>query len=639
MARSLSDAHTLLDVPQDPLDALHILVSRWQLPEPDAQTARTLIEKARVQQYNTASTVRSTSPLSFSYLNRASPPFDVSFPLSYRSSYDPVYQATRHVTPVHTPIAALPDDILLHIFEYVAGERSSEPSKRLSWLVITFICRYWRHIATASASLWNYIPVRSSDILLTFVKRTKDLPLDLVFEGGTSKAAMLAAARRISIYTLGPRIRSLEFLDRSTNWLEFARCLPTHMPRLEVLQLDGVEHRTEHPAHTPVGHILGDDAPALHTLFVTGCSFLPELYPKCARVTNLRLARNANSLTPDAILDILSSFPNLQTFHFEMPAQSEDAVPFVAHKHAQVHLPALKALTIVHVPSATVHILAHLAIPERAAVSLAFPTAEGTLLADHADIFAHIHEISKFTHLTIVVQEKVGKVCMHAGFSHADRRFCLQYRRDYNFSQHFHHLAHIMPSLTSLTVDLDAQRQCRSIISSISETNWRRFLVGLPCVSELRVSSNYSFSHRALFRVLREAVVSADGEPAPVLPALRTLQLADLVLSEDRCDCGCMEDGAFPGTYGACARVSVHEFYTHKDAWDYDYEHIDNAALWIEGLRRCLQGRWTPDVPPLRVRLTAGSFKKWRSSSCHHAEIAKAVTGLVDRLEFAPPGN
>ena len=120
---------------------------------------------------------------------------------------------------------------------------------------------------------------------------------------------------------------------------------------------------------------------------------------------------------------------------------------------------------------------------------------------------------------------------------------------------------------------------------------------------------------------------------------MRTLQLADLVLSADRCDCGCMEDGVRSGTYGPCTRVHVGEFFAAKDKWDHDYEHIDSAALWTESLRRCLQGRAALGAPPLHIRLTAESFKKWRSSSCHHPEIANAVGGLVERLEFTPPSN
>lgn len=640
LARSRLNEHTLLDIPSNPLDALGALVTQWQLPDPDTQTARTLIEQARFQQILSTKPF-SVSPPAFSILASATPPLDVAFPLSYRTSLDTNYHATRSFARNNTPIASLPDDVLLQIFEYVAGERSAEPEKRLSWLVVTFVCRFWRHLALASASLWNYIPVRTADIVLTFAKRSRDLPLDLVFEGSSNKTTMLTAARRISVYSLGGRIRSLRFLDKSVHWMEFAQCLPTYLPRLEVLQLDGTEHWTDSATHTPVGHLLGEDAPALRTLSVTGCSFLPDFYPKCSRVTDLRLARNANFLGPDAILEILGSFPHLQTFYFEMQSVNEEMGQLVTSEHAAVDLPELRSLTIVHVPLVAAHILAHLNIPSHASISLAFPTVDGSLVSEYqTTIFSHIHSLSKFTDMSIVVHEKAAKVSVHAGFGVGDRRFCLQYRRDYNFSQHFEGLARIMPSVTTLSVDLDAGRQSRSIISSISQSSWRRFLTQLPCVTELRVSSNHSFSHRALFRVLRDAPVETDDSmPQNCLPALRTLQFGDLVLNEDKCDCGCMEDGCLPGAYGECSMVHPLAFYASRDVWEHDYEYIDSAALWIEGLRRSLEGRKEHGAPPLRIRLTAGSFRKWRSSSCHHPEISRAIAGLVEILEYAPPGN
>ncbi|KAF7795592.1 hypothetical protein EIP86_006755 [Pleurotus ostreatoroseus] len=554
---------------------------------------------------------------------------------------------------------------MLHIFEYVRPAAHHDcdcdhgaPSTSLDWLVLTFVCRYWRHLALAHAPLWTSVPVRTPDLLFAFAQRARDQPLELVFEAASAIASkgrqdymnigggvggglmgrvqldMAATVRRMGAWPeLGSNIRSLVFLDpsASAHWLKIAQCLPRELPQLEVLRVEGADSGTG----SVIEHILGEGTPTLRVLSVTGCSVSPHFCSKCPNLHELRLVRNANldSLGPDEILGMLQALPRLGTFYLEArvpspqshghPAallqnQNQAQIPqqhqiqgaagaggdlALGHRAqrdledaATVRLPELRALTLVHAPRTTAHVLARLALPPAASVSLAFPASDGSVLAAHrADVFARVPALARCTHASVGVH--ASKVSVRAGFgprpageaecgarteavTRADTGFQVQYRRDYDFSQHFAGIPALLPSLTSLSLAVDTGRHGHSIMTSISESGWRRLLGGLSHLTTLAVGSNVSFSHRALFRVLRsgeEHVADGKREWRWHLPKLRTLHFVDLVLREDLCFCGCMEANGEPGE--GCSRVQPTAFYARRDKWEYDDEYIDSAAM------------------------------------------------------------
>lgn len=72
----------------------------------------------------------------------------------------------------------LPEELLLHIFAYVASSTSYHPT----WTFVTHVCRDWRYIALNCPSLWSHIVPYSQSYASTCLERAGSLPLRLQWD-------------------------------------------------------------------------------------------------------------------------------------------------------------------------------------------------------------------------------------------------------------------------------------------------------------------------------------------------------------------------------------------------------------------------------------------------------------------------
>ncbi|KZT10191.1 uncharacterized protein LAESUDRAFT_645599 [Laetiporus sulphureus 93-53] len=94
---------------------------------------------------------------------------------------------------VFTPIALVPDDILLDIFHVVVASMW-EDHKVTPWssldksapTLLSQVCRYWRHLILTAPRLWGYLILgtqSSSSALMTYLCRSRDAPIYVSFAG------------------------------------------------------------------------------------------------------------------------------------------------------------------------------------------------------------------------------------------------------------------------------------------------------------------------------------------------------------------------------------------------------------------------------------------------------------------------
>ncbi|PSS32016.1 hypothetical protein PHLCEN_2v2258 [Hermanssonia centrifuga] len=268
---------------------------------------------------------------------------------------------------------------------------------------------------------------------------------------------------------------------------------------------------------------------------------------------------------------------------------------------------------------------------------------------------------SRHTHVRLAVVSRRTKpstrvFTLHAGLNHHETkiRFQITYSNSSPSHSHEQPLSFIetiplaMRSITTLILDAAEPSPTSTAATTTTTPNaidrdyvgerWCEVLHALANLAELQIT-HHVLPYGALFQ--RLGGKAPDDGRRIWLSSLRTLHFKDLVLRGERCACGCTDAEGKRGAYGTCNAVDVKQFYarhSEPDWADFDSsEYADNAALWIEGLRRGLERRNANAAPPLSLRFSASSPREWRRSCCHHADIARVIRPLVDTLEFLAP--
>ncbi|KAJ3530753.1 hypothetical protein NM688_g7664 [Phlebia brevispora] len=173
---------------------------------------------------------------------------------------------------------------------------------------------------------------------------------------------------------------------------------------------------------------------------------------------------------------------------------------------------------------------------------------------------------------------------------------------------------------------------------------WEAIFSNLRNLQELELPPNNRFLHRSFLRILQCDEPPEDSTRQwHFLPSLRRLRFMDLVLREDLCTLRGSSAEAGSGHWGPSKIPDVREVYeespegcTDDRACYFDDAHTENARLWIEGLRRCLEGRAKARLQKLTVEIAASTSRKWeRSSSCH--ELIRQSVGHLAEVVFLSP--
>lgn len=265
------------------------------------------------------------------------------------------------------PISCLPPELLACIFSWV-----TMPYRLENLLLITSICRHWRHVALADPTLWSVLEFNELDMALDFLERSRGSKLE------TSLVCGLAAENGLSIpfilkllFSSMQRTKALkiscsqQIVEQHTQLFRSFRA-----PHLHQLHFHGEEGTVRIPHdlfnfyHPNLLHVslwsasIPWDSPLLHSLH------------------SLDLSRISETAQPSLseLLFILSACPRLERLSLNK-AGPRFTLGEMEADLPNVKLPYLSSIYIAHSSigmhrSAARILLSHLALPDNVSIEL-----------------------------------------------------------------------------------------------------------------------------------------------------------------------------------------------------------------------------------------------------------------------------
>ncbi|OCH89389.1 hypothetical protein OBBRIDRAFT_794342 [Obba rivulosa] len=277
--------------------------------------------------------------------------------------------------------AHLSNELLIKIFAEVRDDENSYPLKR--WIIVTHVCRHWRNTALASPILWSSARVSGhlpGDVpfVRLCLQRAQNTPVDVLIE--VKGTAAVISGIMVLVREHAGHIRRLKLQVEPVTEQLFQ--LDFSLPALEALELyatrdEGdirvypMQHFTPTPSHFPCLRQL-----ALENVYVPW-EWDPSILTP---LTSLQLLNYwygpGDGPSKSQLLGMLSTLSNLKTLTLVDSGwllEGEDDVLVVPSQPSPIiHLPALRHLTLSHLPVYVMALITHLAAPLQTTVHLTF---------------------------------------------------------------------------------------------------------------------------------------------------------------------------------------------------------------------------------------------------------------------------
>ncbi|KAH9971613.1 hypothetical protein BGW80DRAFT_446408 [Lactifluus volemus] len=233
-----------------------------------------------------------------------------------------VVRGRGHISPC-VKIEALPDNVLLDIFEFCLWDLFPDLDRERGWTSLGHVCRRWRFIVFGS-------PLRL-DLCLLCTDRTPvkerlgvwpPLPI-VIFTRGNSCDNIVAVLEHPN------RIRQIWFRGTRLSLDPFVAMMQEQSPALKSLHL-AIHDQTSGTMPALPNTFLGGSAPRLQSLFLDHIPFptLPKLLLSCNGLVDLSLLRTPHSgyISPEAMAACITALPSLESLDigFESPASRPD---------------------------------------------------------------------------------------------------------------------------------------------------------------------------------------------------------------------------------------------------------------------------------------------------------------------------
>lgn len=280
----------------------------------------------------------------------------------------------RPATNAATPIANIPDDVLLDIFRIVV-EQSDYMTRKLlrkgkTWLAVTHVCTYWRNSILDTAELWTRLRFWSffnQKLARAFLQRAGNRLVSLEYRGSGPRpiANPMTIASFIDSNSSHLGALSIVELDE-TETAVFCGKLRT--PAMKLQRLEIQSHVGQ---HTVVYPIFTNTLPALRVFRITG---LWITLPHAANLRELVLLE-CRSVPFEALLKYLQEMPLLEVLHIDKARDSRREWPpvFTLPLKPPLLMPHLRSLTLSFThPEDLFVALRLIAFPPAAAVHLHF---------------------------------------------------------------------------------------------------------------------------------------------------------------------------------------------------------------------------------------------------------------------------
>lgn len=280
--------------------------------------------------------------------------------------------ALRSVRNALAPIHALPDEILVHIFQLIAPEDPRQVSLRISlyWMYVTRVCSRWRNVAMGASTLWTFLDMRAGVRLVSeFIKRSKIAPLDFFMNSTAASVETVEQAMRVVKPHFG-RVRRFEASLRLGAMTRLVEDLQQDAPILETISLAPASHNVIVPRDTAIiiPNIFNGHAPSLRQIHLSNTSIPWSLFQPPGGLVILDLNYQSPSEAPsmEIFLDILTNSPNLETLSLAHAGPQLSSNVFLCPTRTPtkiVDLPRLQALTLNNRAVDVAHLLVYLDVP------------------------------------------------------------------------------------------------------------------------------------------------------------------------------------------------------------------------------------------------------------------------------------
>lgn len=293
-----------------------------------------------------------------------------------------VLHEVKRARNTHSPINRLPPELLLRIFDVIRPTfpeyRPRRPKAYLAqWGAVTLVCRYWRDVCLASASLWSTIDLCSAPFAAAqqFIERSADIPLQLFYAHPRDFKDEDKAVLEDIITHHSRRVEQFHLLTYEEIPVEVYHIFRHAMPRLRSLTISiqsGYNSGTELPT------LFDSDMPLLRKLVIRRCS--PWTNNHFRNLTHLALYDIPESVRPsvDALLDLVAASPDLEELILidaALDVEPDAATPSAdAEQPPIVELPHLHTLQIGEFPShhCARRLLSRLSVPDACDIRIWF---------------------------------------------------------------------------------------------------------------------------------------------------------------------------------------------------------------------------------------------------------------------------
>ena len=238
------------------------------------------------------------------------------------------------------PINRFPPEILTRTLEFREGDRDL--------ISATQVCHRWRSALSAAPSLWTEVVFRDSGRVLTYLTRSKALPIDASFKP-TRRSFETWKFDPEDFYTsripwIG-RVKSLDIGGDEEQIEAIVRrlCLPA--PLLQCLKFDGRPNRSM--VWRSVGAVgfphnfLGGQVPSLQSLSFNSISPTPTIRLPLPNLTSFTWIDKDSKVTLKELLTLLMSAPLLEVMNIHLRIRSVST----AERTTVVTLNKLRELT------------------------------------------------------------------------------------------------------------------------------------------------------------------------------------------------------------------------------------------------------------------------------------------------------
>ncbi|KAH8091699.1 hypothetical protein BXZ70DRAFT_476761 [Cristinia sonorae] len=308
--------------------------------------------------------------------------------LQVQQHFTAISQLRGFLNKVIPPISRLPVEVLADIFRWCLPDTATvfTPRRRLSWISVTHVCRYWRDVALQTPTLWTAIPVGQGSVPFAkeFLARSRRSPLRIYITVNVALRKWASISRSIS-QELG-RVKQLTIFTPSSSLLAFQDHAPPSFPSLRNLDLSQPPKEKSRVLPAFCAHILSH-SPILDKLKIREYRIQWKTFTLPLSVTDLSLSCGENdgfdwkSTGPD-IIHLISNLPALRClelvgiFMTQIPAVS--LLPPVT---TTATLLRLETINVTGNVLACTHFLQHCTFPPSTSVKLSL----------FADTVANLH--------------------------------------------------------------------------------------------------------------------------------------------------------------------------------------------------------------------------------------------------------